>query len=207
MTRARLRRIVLTLVVIDLLVVAAAAAAWVLLTGGDERANAVNAGLRGSRPPEGQLPDLSSVAMTPAFPDPGTLEGTVVAIAATCRACRSGDVLGGFLGRLQRGDVPAGAQLHVVAWSGAEMGRPSMTSDTWGERWRIGARQRVIVHDVRSAGGAAAVQRRLGIGDGVTHPSSGVVYAYDEHGRWRSSWFLGQLDRGDLRHDLRELAR
>lgn len=162
----------------------------------DSDANVVNDGLRGSRPPAGQmLPNLAAVpGTTPPFPAAEKLEGTAVALVATCLQCRSGDIIGGFLGRLQPGRIPDGATVRVVGWG---------DSEAWRTQWAIP--EEFVVHEVAPRGVELA-RRRLGIGPVGDAEESGVTYLYDTSGRWRSSWFIGQLDANGVVHDLELLS-
>ncbi|MCW2924031.1 MAG: hypothetical protein JWM98_1435 [Thermoleophilia bacterium] len=191
----RTRRIVRRLVVVDLVVLGAVAIFWVLAQGsGDDRANVVNGELRGSKPPAGQtVPDLARVAgVEPRFPAPAKLRGRPLMIVGTCIDCRSGQVIGGFLGRLGADDIPDGVRVVVVGWDG--------DAATWRTEQHIpGAFE---IHVARNAAATSAVQDGL---EGITE--SGRAYLYDASGRWRSTFHLGQMDRDDVLHDLERLAK
>lgn len=195
--RARTRRLVTRLLVLDALLVLGAVAIWLSLGRGDEKANVVNDGLRGSKPPAGQLmPDLSGIAaIDPDVPSPRAMQGTAVALVVTCIGCRSGDIIGGYLGRLEDDDVPDGAELRVVAWDG--------DAAAWRAKWKID--QRIRIHAVPQAR-VDQVRATFGIGPVAGAEESGIVYLYDPRRRWRSTFFIGQLDREDIRHDLEALA-
>lgn len=193
-------RVLRALVVLDVLLLLVAVTAWLLLQRGAGEENVLNDGLRGSRPPAGQqVPDLSRIpGIEPRVPSPQELRGASVGLVATCLDCRSGDVIGGFLGRLRQGDLPRSARLLVVAWEG--------DADRWARRWRVD-RELVELHVARAAPATEAVRRRLGVGAGPRGgEESGMLFLHDARGRWRSSWFLGQLDRDGVLHDLAALA-
>lgn len=199
-SRLRRRRIVRALVVVDLVVLAAIIAAWALMRG-DERGNVVNEGLRGSLPPAGQSwPDeLAAVtAIEPPLPSRDELApGSPAMIVATCAQCRSGDVIGGFLGRLGGDDLPEGSSVHVVAWGG--------DVDAWVARWGIDA-ERIAVHDANPAAATRAARRTFGIGPVDGAEESGMAFLFDPAGAWRATYAVGQLDRGDIAHDLAALS-
>lgn len=180
-----------------------ACAAWLLLRS--EAPNVVNGGLHGSTPPAGQrLPELERLpGIAPRPPARGQLEGSAVALVATCVSCRSGDILGGFLGRLERDDVPDDARLLVVGWGGDVR--------AWSERWGVGSGPEapdVEVYGVRGTEGVAAARSMFRIGPGADGgEESGIVFVHDRRLVWRSSFSIGQLDRDDLRHDLQQLSR
>lgn len=194
--RTIVRRAVKVLLLVDAALLVVALVLWVQIRRGDEAGNVVNAGLRGSRPPAGQtLPDLSRLeGVRPSVPAPAQLEGRAVALVATCLQCRSGDIIGGFLGRLRPADIPAGAQVRVVGWGDAE---------AWRTKWAVPGE--FTVHEVPVASTERA-RRAFGIGPVDGAEESGVAYLHDPRGRWRSSFFLGQLDRDDMLHDLEALA-
>lgn len=149
--------------------------------------------LRASVPPAGvRVADLSSIdGVAPPFPQRADLRGQAGAVVATCIDCRSGDVLGQFLARLEIDAVPDGADVRVVAWDG--------DAAAWARRWRLP--RRVIVHAVSDGQARQQVQSRLHAGE------SGVVLLRDRGGRWAGTYHLGQVDADDLVHDLRVLAR
>jgi hypothetical protein len=190
------------LVLVDVVLLVLAVGAWTALHEDATDGNAANPGLRGSLPPAGaRMPDLSGITgIEPPMPAPNELRGQAVALAATCMECRSGDVLGGFLGRMVADDVPRGATLLVLGWDGDPA--------AWTREWRIGAGDlHPDVHVARTKAAADEVRQRLGIGSVDGAEESGITFLYDRSGRWRSTYFLGQLDRDDIRHDLRVLAR
>lgn len=196
----RTRRLVLALILVDLVVLLVAIVAWLALRG-DDRANLVNEGLRGSRPPAdqpwpGQL--ASSGAIEPAFPLRGDVAGEAAMLVATCVDCRSGDVFGGFLGRLRADDLPEEARVVVLTWGGDQA--------AWVEEHGIDD-ERFELHHAR--GGEAADEARavLGIGPIAGAEESGIAYLHDKRGRRRSTYFIGQLDREDIAHDLERLGR
>lgn len=201
-----MRRIVWWLVVIDVVVLAVVLGVWLALRasgGSDERGNVVNAGLRGSRPPAGQrMPDLSGIeGIAPPVPSPRALRGSSVALVGTCMTCRSGDVYGGYLGRLEESDRPDGSRIVVIGWDG--------DAEVWRDSWRIakdGGPAGIELHVATTEAAADEVRRALGVGARAGSEESGVVYLYDSRGRWRSTFFLGQLNRDDIRYDLEQLA-
>jgi hypothetical protein len=163
-----------------------------LLSGSDRFARllGVDAELRGSTPPAGQvLPDLSNVAgVKPAFPAPVELRGQAVLLVATCIDCRSGDIVGRVLASVDPAAVGK-AQLHAIAWGGSPR--------SWRGEWGIGAN--VSVHGVAPPSDVA-IARQLRVGE------SGVAFLYDAQGRWRVTYHLGQLSAPDIEHDLRQLG-
>lgn len=196
----RARRIVLVLVAVDVLVVLLALAAWLALRE-DGEANVVNEGLRGSRPPAdqpwpGQLASFGGIE--PAFPLRGEVAGAPSMLVATCVECRSGDVIGGFLARLEPGDLPEDARAVVLTWGGDQ--------GEWVDEHGIDAEQFELHH---AAPGEATDEARavLGIGPVEGGEESGIAYLHDTRGRRRSTYFIGQLDREDIAHDLERLAR
>lgn len=195
----RVRRVVKLLVIADLCILLAAVGTWLLLRGGEDRANAVNEGLRGSRPPAGQAwPELSDVAgIEPAMPTLRDVLGQPTVLVATCTSCRSGDVIGGFLGRLGVEALPDEARVVVLTW-GADQA-------SWIDRWQVDD-ERFELHHASGEPAIARVRRELGIAPVGGAEESGVAFVHDPNGRWRSSFFIGQLDREDLAHDLAELA-
>lgn len=197
------RRAVKLLVLVDIVVVVAAVGVWLLARDGDDRANVVNEGLRGSLPPQGQvLPDLSDIAgIEPPFPTRDELAGRVVQLTSTCMECRSGDIVGGYLGRLVADDVPDDAQLRVIAWDG--------DAREWMRRSGVNKPDSALalpVHVATTPAAAAELRRVLGIGERNGSEESGITFLYDTRGRWRSTYFVGQLNRDDVRHDLEQLA-
>lgn len=197
---ARRRRLIKRLVIADLALTAAALAVWFVLQGDDPKENAVNAGLRGSKPPAGQVfPDLAGIAgVEPSVPTGTELEGEAVQLVATCLDCRSGDIIGGYLGRLERDDVPDGARVLLVGWDG--------DLQAWQRRWRVDTNL-VELHVARTPAATGELREAVGIGPVDGAEESGIAFLYDTTGRWRSTFFLGQLDRDDVRHDLTALAR
>ncbi len=188
------------LVLVDLVIVGAAIVLWMMVRE-DERANAVNDGLRGSRPPAGQSwPDLANVAgIDPAFPTGDDVTGQPTMLVATCATCRSGDVIGGFLGRLGDDALPPDARVVVLTWGGDQT--------AWATRWKLDALSRLELHEVAGAESVARVRRTLGIAPVDGAEESGIAFLYDPRGRWRSTFFVGQLDREDVAHDLERLRR
>ena len=201
--RAIVRRVVKLLIAVDIVLFLLGAGAWLALRD-DDRANAVNPGLRGSRPPAGQvLPDLQAIpGLGPAPPSRGELRGSSVLLVATCMDCRSGDVIGGYLGRLVADDRPEHARIVVLLWDG------DVTA--WRTRFGIGrdgGAARLELHVATTAVGVRAVRRLLGIGAIGGEEESGVARVYDSRGRWRSTFAVGQLTRDDVAHDLRAVSR
>jgi hypothetical protein len=196
---SRIRRIVLLLVAVDIVILAAAVVVWFVLRDDQADGNVVNEGLRGSRPPAGQqLPDLASMAgVRPAVPAPAELHGDAVQLVATCLECPSGDIIGGYLGRLTREDVPDGARVLLVGWEG--------DLAAWSERWHVDSRL-VELHAASSAAATEALRERFGIERRGDAAESGITFLYDPRGRWRATYFIGQLDREDITHDLGVLA-
>lgn len=166
----------------------------------DERANAVNDDLRGSRPPSGQVwPEFAKVAgIVPAFPARADVEGRATALVATCTECRSGDIIGGFLGRLGPDDLPEDARVVVLTWGGDQT--------AWADRWQFADEPRFELHEVTGDRTIARVRRTLGIGPVDGAEESGIAFLHDTRGRWRSTFFVGQLDREDVAHDLAALG-
>ena len=197
--RTNVRRLVKVLVIADLVVVCAAILLWIMLRD-DDRANAVNDGLRGSRPPAGRVwPELASVAgIVPAFPARSDIEGQATMLVATCTSCRSGDIIGGFLGRLGADDLPQDARIVVLTWGGDQA--------AWSTRWRLDEVAALELHDVTDDAAVTRVRRTLGIGPVAGAEESGIAFLHDVRGRWRSSFFVGQLDREDVAHDLERLG-
>ncbi len=171
---------------------------WIVLRG-ESDSNAVNPGLRGSTPPAGQVwPALAEVdGITPVFPTRDDVEGRATMLVATCAECPSGDVIGGFLGRLGEDALPEDARVVVLTWRGDQA--------TWAKRWHIDD-ERFELHDVADGAPLAAVRRSLGIGSVDGAEESGIAFLHDTEGRWRSTFFAGQLDREDVAHDLAELG-
>jgi hypothetical protein len=166
----------------------------------DERENAVNEGLRGSRPPQGASwpGELASVAgVEPTFPGRTGVEGSATMLVATCIECRSGAILGGFLGRLRDGDLPGDARIVVLTWDGDPA--------AWRSEWAIDG-SRAEWHRARTASAASAARERLGIGSIDGAEESGVTLLYDADGAWRASYSIGQLNREDIAHDLAVLG-
>ncbi|MCW2928538.1 MAG: hypothetical protein JWM86_2506 [Thermoleophilia bacterium] len=205
MRRMPVRRLVRWLVIVDVVVVAAALVTWLALRdgAGDERANSVNDGLRGSRPPAGrtllrldEIPDLR-----PDAPSRGDLAGNAVMLVGTCLDCRSGDVIGGLLGRMRANDLPDDARIVLVGWGG--------DASAWRRTWHVGGEDAVPVTVLAtdSQEGAAVARRLFGVGPIRDAEESGITYLYDTRGRQRSTFFLGQLHREDLAHDLAILDR
>lgn len=199
--RERIRRLVTRLVLLDVVLLAVGLVAWLALRGDGNEGNAVNPGLRGSKPPAGQVfPNLAAIdgiepVGTADFPTRSALRGRATMLVATCVECRSGDIVGGFLSRLGEDDVPSGARVLVLGWDGDVA--------AWAGRHGL------VAHELyRAAPGDATnkVRRSLGIGPVDGAEESGIAFIYDTEGRWRSSFYLGQLDRADIRHDLEELA-
>jgi hypothetical protein len=196
--RLGVRRAVILLVLLDAVVLLAAATIWLAMRDDQERENAVNEGLRGSRPPQGQsFPDLSTIpGIRPAMPNPTALRGRPIVLVATCVECRSGDVIGGFLSRLQPDDLPGESQIVVLAWGG--------DVDAWKRQWQLDP-DRLELHAVATPTATSDVQQAVGIARVQGAEESGAAFVYDTSGRWRSTYFLGQLDREDIAHDLIEL--
>lgn len=197
--RANARRWVKLLVLADLVIACAALVLWIVLRD-DGRSNAVNEGLRGSKPPAGQTwPDLAGVAgIDPAFPTREDVAGRATMLVATCAACRSGDIIGGFLGRLGTDGLPADARVVVLTWGGDQ--------SAWASRWKLDAVAQLELHEATGAATVASVRRTLGVGPVDGAEESGIAFLHDVHGRWRSSFFVGQLQREDVAHDLDQLG-
>jgi len=200
--RRTLPRIVKVLLLVDLAILVAAVATWSALRG-DPEENPVNAGLRGSKPPAGQsMPDLRDVpGLEPRPEAPAAYRGAPVVLFASCMDCRSGDVFGGYLGRLAAGDIPDGARAVAVVWNG--------DVDAWQQEWSIdqaGGPGRLEVHAASSEADAARLREHFGIGGRAGNEESGMAFLYDAQGEWRATYFLGQLDRADIRHDLEQLS-
>jgi hypothetical protein len=88
----------------------------------------------------------------------------------------------------------------VFAWGGDEA--------AWLREWRIGVGDvRPLVLHVRTPAAIARVRSTFGIGRVGGAEESGITFLYDTQGRWRSTYFVGQLDRADIAHDLRVLGR
>lgn len=187
------------LVAADLLVVGAAICLWVAFHG-DPESNAVNDGLRGSRPPAGQVwPDLATErGIAPPFPDRDAIRGHATMLVATCADCPSGDIIGGFLGRLDDDALPDDAHVIVLTWGGDQA--------EWAARWKLDAVPQLELHAATNAQAVARVRRTLGIGPVDGAEESGIAFLHDTAGRWRSTFFVGQLQREDVRHDLERLA-
>lgn len=195
----RVRRLVTALVILDLALLMVAGGAWMLARTEQSRENALNGGLRGSLPPSGQsMQDLSGIAgVEPPVPPPARLRGHAVALVATCLDCRSGQVLGGYLGRLDREDVPPGARMLLIGWDG--------DAAAWSERWGVDPAV-VEMHVARTEAAAYALRDRFGVGRRSGAEESGITFLHDPEGRWRSTFFIGQVNRDDIRHDLDALA-
>lgn len=194
----RIRRVVKLLVAVDLVVLLLVAAIWAA-TRSDERENVVNEGLRGSLPPAGVTwPGglAEEAGIVPGFPTLDQVRGAPSMLVATCTQCPSGDVIGGFLGRLGGDDLPDDAVVVVLALDG--------DVDAWVDRWGIDG-DRIGVHAAASEQAAAAARRTLGIGQVAGEDESGITYLHDSQGVRRSTYFLGQLDREDIAHDLASL--
>lgn len=188
------------LVAADLVIVCAAILLWVLLRE-DPRGNAANDGLRGSKPPAGQVwPELANVrGIEPTFPDRDAVRGNATMLVATCADCRSGDIIGGFLGRLGEDGLPADARVVVLTWGGDQ--------GAWVDRWKLAGVPRLQLHRATTPSAVGQVRRRLGIGPVDGAEESGIAFLHDVRGRWRSSFFVGQLTSEDVAHDLERLGR
>lgn len=186
------RRLIRWFVLFDVFVVLGILGVWLMIRSDDSasRANVVNDGLRGSLPPAAQtLPSLSGIdGIKPAIVPAG--QGGATMLIATCFACQSGDVIGGYLGRLAAEDLPESAHVLVVGWDG--------DPDAWRSRHQIA--ERIAVHAATTPRDAAAVKAQLRVGE------SGIAFLAGPDGAWRSTFHLGQLDRADIRHDLEQLA-
>jgi hypothetical protein len=198
--RANARRLVKLLVVADLVIVCAAFALWNVLRD-DPESNAANEGLRGSRPPAGQVwPALDDVAgITPALPSRADVSGRATMLVATCAACPSGDIIGGFLGRLGDGSLPDDARVVVLTWDGDQA--------AWARRWHVDSVPGIELHEATDPAAISTARRTLGIGRVDGAQESGIAFLHDRRGRWRSTFFVGQLQRDDVAHDLAELAK
>lgn len=196
-----MRRVVKLLVAVDLVILLAVVAVWLVARSGDDRANAVNAGLRGSLPPAGQSwPDeLASIdSITPPMPRASNLAGHPAVLLVTCIECRSGDIMGGFLGRIQPSDLPADAPVHVLTFDGDQA--------AWQQRYSVRDDDQVVLHHASTAAAADRIRARLGIGSIDGAEESGVTFVYDPDGTWRASYSIGQLNLDDLAHDLDALG-
>lgn len=199
-SRPGVRRLVRLLVIVDVLLLVAVLALWLVLrSGADERANVLNEGLRGSLPPAGQqLPPLGDIAeIQPAFPAAAQLQGSSSMLVGTCIDCRSGDMIGGFLGRLGEDTLPEDSPVHVVTWEGDPA--------AWREKWHLP--DDVTVHHAQTPAAVERVRELLGVAPVAGAEESGITYLYDASGTWRSTYFIGQLHPDDIAHDLRVLAR
>lgn len=181
------------LVATQLLLVLALGSFWLFTSGTGMRllrGDGASGRLEGSRPPEGlRMPTLSGVrGIDP--PAPRGSAGTVSLVAGSCADCRSGDLLGGALARLQELELPREASLDIYVWGGS--------AAEWKREW--GLRDPVRVHAVDDAA-APVVKRRLRTGE------SAIAYVGDGEGRWRSTFHLGQLEPADVAHDMRVLSR
>lgn len=192
------RRIVKLLVLVDLVVLIIAVAVWLAIRGDDERENVVNDGLRGSRPPQGQTwPGLATVSgIDPPMPALSSVVGRPTVLIATCVECRSADVIGGFLSRMRADDLSEDARLVILAWGG--------DVQAWSKQWKLDE-ERYELHAAATPGATNSVQRTIGIARVDGAEESGAAFVYDATGRWRSTFFLGQLDRDDIAHDLAAL--
>ena len=193
--RANVRRLVKLLVAVDVLVVLAAVAIW-LSMGDDDRSNAVNDGLRGSTPPAGQAWPDAIAALDATFPTRSDVRGHASMLVATCADCRSGDIIGGFLGRLANDALPRDARVVVLTWDGDQA--------AWADRWKLD-RDRLELHALTTPTAVARARRELGIGPVAGAEESGIAFLHDARGRWRSTFFVGQLDVEDIAHDLEQL--
>ncbi|MCW2962585.1 MAG: hypothetical protein JWM90_2972 [Thermoleophilia bacterium] len=188
--RAISRRTVKLLVLAELAVLLLAVGAFILLRGDDET-NVVNAGLRGSLPPQDQVwPDLSDLQLVPPAPSRKDVAGGPAMLVATCLECRSGDLFGGFLARLTTGDLPANARVVVVGWEGE--------AAAWRAEWRLGPQVEVHVAETPETSAQARLVLRTG--------ESGSAFLHDPTGGWRATYASGQLDVEDVRHDLEQLG-
>lgn len=198
--RARTRRIIKTLLIVDLLVLVAAASIWYFVLRDGSSENAVNPGLRGSKPPAGQTwPALASTdGLTPPFPTRRDVAGSATMLVATCIDCRSGDIIGGFLGRMAADALPRDARVVVLGWNG--------NVQSWATQWNIDA-TRFELHAVEPDDDAALAQVRAAVGIAPVQDAeeSGIAFLYDPKGSWRSTFFIGQLKVDDIAHDLSEL--
>lgn len=192
-----MRRLVKLLVLVDAAILVVAVVVWSLLRE-DPETNAVNDGLRGSRPPAGQVWPDAIAKVAPSFPTRSDVRGGAAMLVATCAECRSGDIIGGFLGRLGRDSLPEDARVVVLTWGGDQA--------AWAERWRLEG-DRLELHEATTPQAIAAVRRELGIGPVNGAEESGIAYLHDTTGRWRSTYFVGQLDREAIVHDLEQLAQ
>jgi hypothetical protein len=185
------------LVLVDVAVVLAALCLWFVLRD-DPRENVANEGLRGSVPPAGRSwPDLAEVdGIAPSFPTIEDVRGTATMLVATCADCRSGDIIGGFLGRLAEDELPEDARVVVLTWEGDQR--------NWATRWRVDG-ERFELHAAAPGAATDRVRLELGIGKVGDAEESGIAFLHDGRGRWRSSFFVGQLVADDVAHDLREL--
>ena len=193
------RRLLMALLAVEVVVLLAAAGVWLVMRQDDAKENVLNDGLRGSRPPAGQhMPPLNDVkSITPPVPRQQEFEGSAVQLIATCLDCTSGEIIGGYLGRLTRDDIPAGARVLVVGWDG--------DVEAWQRRWRVDD-ELVDVHVTNHPGMTRFLRELFGIAPRGGAEESGITFLYDTRGRWRSTYFLGQLDREDVAHDLRVLS-
>ncbi len=166
----------------------------------DDRGNVVNRGLRGSLPPQGQTwpSELANVnGIRPGFPNRSAVEGAAAMLVATCIECRSGEVIGGFLGRLRADDLPDDARVVVLTWDGDPR--------AWRREWGVDGAA-AEWHQATTAKATDAIRDRLGIGSIDGADESGVTLLFDPRGRWRASYSIGQLNRDDIAHDLKSLG-
>jgi len=194
--RTNVRRLVKVLVLVDVVVILAAVGLWLAFRD-DPEGNVANDGLRGSRPPAGQAWPDAIRKVDPSFPARADVRGTPSMLVATCADCRSGDIFGGFLGRLAPDALPSDARVVVLTWEGDQA--------AWAKRWGIDS-DRFELHAATTPAGVALARRELGIGPVDGAEESGIAFLHDTDGRWRSTFFLGQLKAADIAHDLEQLA-
>jgi hypothetical protein len=187
---SRLRRVIVVLVAVDVIAVTVAVALWLQGAGPGNGAR-----YRGSAPAAGLELPVKPLVSSPIFTPPiraASLTGRPVVLVATCLQCRSGDVLGGFLGRLGTAGIPSDLHLQVVGVDG--------DAKSWRREWSVPARWNIsVASDVMA--GTRFLRTQLRTGD------SGQVQLFDARGSWRATWHLGQLSPDDLRHDIQVLAR
>jgi len=179
------------LLLVDVVALLAALAIFAV-TRDDPGTNAVNDGLQGSRPPAGRTwPRVDRVELDPPLPRRAQLADAPAVLVATCLDCRSGDIIGGFLGLLGADHLPGHAAVHVLAWGGS--------AKRWRAEWSLPETYEVHV--------AASEQESLELRRALAVNENGFARVYDPRGRWRSTFHTGQLDREQLRDDLSTLAR
>ena len=188
--RRATRRVVVGLVGLYLLIVALLGALW-----------AAGYGPWHDRSYHGSIPSTSLTFpatelagrsdLVPRFPSRRQKSPRPIVIVVTCLDCRSGDVIGGFLGRMTVAGIDDRIDLRVIAIGG--------NARAWQREWKVPARW--IIHRAPAGSGSQLAASLLRVGE------SGQLQLYDARGHWKSTWHLGQLDITGVRHDLDVLAR